>query len=202
MKHMNHDVTQLLQQIDAGDANAANRLLPLIYDQLRSLAHRKLRHEPAGQTLQGTALVHEAYIKLVGGNNGQQWQGRRHFFAAAAEAMRRILVDNARRKNSLKRGGDLERQPLEEVAAQPTTSPDEVLAISEALEKLAHEEPEKAELVKLRYFAGLTLPEIAELLGISRATASRHWTYAKAWLFDEIFGDAKSPQMDPNSENS
>lgn len=199
---MNHDVTQLLYQIDAGDADAANRLLPLIYDQLRSLARQKLRHESAGQTLQGTALVHEAYIKLVGGNNGQQWQGRRHFFAAAAEAMRRILVDNARRKKSLKRGGDRERQPLEEVADQPATSQDDVLAISEALEKLAREEPEKAELVKLRYFAGLTLPEIAELLGISRATASRHWTYAKAWLFDEIFSDSKSTQFDTNSENS
>lgn len=186
---MNHDVTQLLNQIGEGDRRAADELLPLIYEHLRSLARQKLRNEAAGQTLQGTALVHEAYIKLVG-NNNQQWQGRRHFFAAAAEAMRRILVDNARRKRSLKHGGDREREPLQDVAAQQNGhSQDDVLAISEALEKLRQSEPEKAELVKLRYFAGLTLPEIAEILGVSRATASRHWTYAKAWLFDEIFGD-------------
>lgn len=189
---MKHDVTQLLQQIESGNKNAANELLPLIYDQLRALASKKMHHEPAGQTLQGTALVHEAYIKLVGGNgqaNGQQWQNRRHFFAAASEAMRRILVDNARRKRSAKHGGDRERVLLEDVAARRGASQDDVLAISEALEKFALEEPEKAELVKLRYFGGLTLPEIAEVLGISRATASRHWAYAKAWLFDEIFSE-------------
>lgn len=193
---MNHDVTQLLNQIGDGDQNAADELLPLIYDHLRSLARQKLRNEAAGQTLQGTALVHEAYIKLVGNQNQnqQQWEGRRHFFAAAAEAMRRILVDNARRKKSIKHGGDRDREPLDgaiqEVAAQQIGSQqDDILAISEALDKLREQEPEKAELVKLRYFAGLTLPEIADILGISRATASRHWTYAKAWLFDEIFGD-------------
>ncbi len=190
---MSNDVTRLLQQIDAGNANAASELLPLVYDQLRGLASQKLRHEDAGQTLQGTALVHEAYIRLVGGANMQHWQGRRHFFAAAAEAMRRILVDNARRKKSLKRGGDREREQLADLPARtPEHSGEDILAINEALEKFSREDPEKAELVKLRYFAGLTLPEIAELLGISRATASRHWTYAKAWLFDEIFGDADS----------
>ena len=184
---MPNDVTQLLQRIDQGNANAIDELLPLIYDQLRSLANQKLRNEAAGQPLQGTALVHEAYIKLVGNDNRQQWQGRRHFFAAAAEAMRRILVDNARRKQSLKRGGDRQREPLEEVASDESSPPrDEVLAINEALESLHREDPQKAELVKLRYFAGLTLPEIAELLGISRATAGRHWTYAKAWLRKEV----------------
>ena len=196
---MSQDVTQLLQRIEEGNKHAIEELLPLIYDQLRALASQRLQHEPAGQTLQGTALVHEAYLKLVGDDDHQQWQGRRHFFAAAAEAMRRILVDNARRKKSLKRGGDRQREPLEDVAAAPTgPGQDDLLAISEALEKFRMEDPEKAELVKLRYFAGLTLPEIAELLGISRATASRHWTYAKAWLFDEIFGesDARSPSND------
>ena len=197
---MSQDVTQLLQQIDQGDSNAADKLLPLIYDQLRSLAIQKLRNEPAGQTLQGTALVHEAYIKLVGGNSRQVWHGRRHFFAAAAEAMRRILVDNARRKKSVKHGGDREREPLqEEIAEDGGPDQDQLLAISEALEKFRREDPQKAELVKLRYFAGLTLPEIADLLGISRATASRHWTYAKAWLFDEIFGGSPS---DTDSQNS
>jgi len=185
---MNHDVTRLLHEIGEGKPHAADELLPLVYDHLRSLAKQKLRHEAAGQTLQGTALVHEAYIKLVG-NNNQRWENRRHFFAAAAEAMRRILVDNARRKQSLKHGGGREREELHDVEAENGQSKDDILAINEALEKFRLEDPEKAELVKLRYFAGLTLPEIAEILGISRATASRHWTYAKAWLFDEIFGD-------------
>lgn len=183
------DVTQLLQRIDQGNPHAAAELLPLIYDKLRALASHKLRHEAPGQTLQGTALVHEAYLKLVGGGSRQEWQGRRHFFAAAAEAMRRILVDNARMKKSLKRGGDREREPLPDVQAGSRVSLDDVLDISEALEKFSREDPQKAELVKLRYFAGLPLPEVAEILGISRATASRHWTYAKAWLFDEIFGE-------------
>ena len=186
---MSNDVTQLLNRISEGNPHAADELLPLIYDQLRGLAQQKLRHEPAGQTLQGTALVHEAYLRLVGNQNQQNWEGRRHFFAAAAEAMRRILVDNARRKQGLKHGGNLQREPLREIAAEPGSSQDDVLTISEALDKFAEQDPEKAELVKLRYFAGLTLPEIAEIQGISRATASRHWTYAKAWLFDEIFGN-------------
>jgi len=197
------DVTLLLQQIDQGDARAADELLPLVYDQLRGLASQRLRNEAPGQTLQSTALVHEAYVKLVAGPHQQKFANRRHFFAAAAEAMRRILVDNARRKQSVKHGGEFQRQTLEDQASSP--SPDsqmDVLAISEALEKLSQEDPQKAELVKLRYFAGQTLPEIAEMLGISRATASRHWTYAKAWLFDEIFGDDVGNNAEGhNSEN-
>lgn len=190
------DVTRLLQQIDGGDPRAADELLPLVYDQLRRLAGQKLRHENPGQTLQSTALVHEAYVKLVAGEYQQSFANRRHFYAAAAEAMRRILVDNARRKQSAKHGGEFERQPLEDqVDPNSSSSPDDLLAISEALDKLSVEDPQKAELVKLRYFAGLTLPEIAEMLGISRATASRHWTYAKAWLYDEIFGDPNSTNL-------
>ncbi len=184
------DVTLLLQQIDDGDARAADELLPLVYDQLRGLAGQRLRNEAPGQTLQSTALVHEAYVRLVAGPHQQHFANRRHFFAAAAEAMRRILVDNARRKQSVKHGGEFQRQTLEDQASsQDVNSQIDVLAISEALEKLSQEDPQKAELVKLRYFAGQTMPEIAEMLGISRATASRHWTYAKAWLYDEIFGD-------------
>lgn len=193
------DVTLLLQQIDQGDARAADELLPLVYDQLRGLASQRLRNEAPGQTLQSTALVHEAYVRLVGGPHQQHFANRRHFFAAAAEAMRRILVDNARRKQSVKHGGEFERQPLQDHASSnDSNSQLDILAISEALEKLSQEDPQKAELVKLRYFAGQTLPEIADMLGISRATASRHWTYAKAWLFDEIFGDNAG---DDNSEN-
>ena len=188
-----NDVTRLLVQIDDGNRAAADELLPLVYEQLRFLARQKLQHEPAGQTLQGTALVHEAYVRLVGSGNRQNWQGRRHFFAASAEAMRRILIDNARRKRSEKHGGNLRRQELQEVPdGNQDMSQDDLLEISEALDKLAAVDPQKAELVKLRYFAGLTLPEIAELLGISRATASRYWTYARAWLFHEIFGDEES----------
>lgn len=186
------DVTRLLQQIDCGNALAAEELLPLVYDQLRLLAGRKLRNEAPGQTLQGTALVHEAYLKLVDVDYQQHWANRRHFFAAAAEAMRRILVDNARRKKSVKHGGQFQRQELQDDPQQPASSDaDDLLAIHEALEKLSVEDPQKAELVKLRYFAGLTLPEIAEMLGISRATASRHWTYAKAWIYDQVYGDTE-----------
>lgn len=186
------DVTRLLQQIDEGDSQAVDELLPLVYEQLRSLAKQKLGHESPGQTLQSTALVHEAYVRLVGGTHQPKFQNRRHFFAAAAEAMRRILVDNARRKQSIKHGGGFERQPLVDQAQEKSQSQSDVLAISEALDKLEAEDPQKAELVKLRYFAGLTLPEISEMLGISRATASRHWTYAKAWLYDQIFGESEN----------
>lgn len=187
------DVTRLLQQIDSGDHRAADELLPLVYDQLRGLASQKLRNEAPGQTLQSTALVHEAYVKLVGGQHQQHWANRRHFFAAAAEAMRRILVDNARRKQSAKHGGEFQRQPLQDQArTEADATQSDLLAISDALEKLSIEDPQKAELVKLRYFAGLTLPEIAEMMNISRATASRHWAYAKAWLYDEIFGETNS----------
>ena len=188
------DVTRLLISIEQGDPHASTELLPLVYEELRSLAARKLAHEPPGQTLQATALVHEAYLKLVGSGHRQDWRDRRHFYGAAAEAMRRILVDNARKKKSVKWGGSFQQQPLGDLASpQGSTALEDILAINEALEKLGSTDPQKAELVKLRFFAGLTLPEISELLDISRATASRHWTYARAWLFNEIFGDHESP---------
>ena len=188
------DVTRHLINIEQGDPHASTELLPLVYEELRSLAARKLAHEPPGQTLQATALVHEAYLKLVGSGHRQDWRDRRHFYGAAAEAMRRILVDNARKKNSVKWGGSLQQQPLGDMASpRGSAGQDDLLAINEALEKLGSTDPRKAELVKLRFFAGLTLPEIAELLDISRATASRHWTYARAWLFNEIFGANESP---------
>ncbi|MEX2168351.1 MAG: ECF-type sigma factor [Pirellulales bacterium] len=178
------DVTKILSEIEHGDSAAAERLLPLVYDELRKLAAAKLTHEKPGQTLQATALVHEAYLRLVGSQDAGRWDGRRHFFAAAAESMRRILIDSARRKQSQKRGGDWRRQPLEAVAApQPD---EELLALDEALKKLATADPVKAKLVELRYFAGLTGEEAAEVLGISPTTADRHWAYARAWLQAEV----------------
>ena len=180
------DVTQILSQIEHGDPAAADRLLQLVYDELRKLAAAKLANEKPGQTLQATALVHEAYIRLVDSENVQRWDSRRHFFAAAAESMRRILIDNARRKQTQKRGGDRQRQELEAVAAP---QPDEdLLALDEALKKLAVKEPLKAKLVELRYFAGLTGEEAAEILSISPTTADRHWAYARAWLQAEVRG--------------
>jgi RNA polymerase sigma factor (TIGR02999 family) len=179
------DVTQILNAVEAGDPKAAAELLPLVYDELRKLAAVRLAEEKPGQTLQPTALVHEAYLRLVGGGQPQDWSGRGHFFAAAAEAMRRILVESARRKKTLKRGGERARVELEEVAA-PEDRFDELLAVSDALDDLEREDPEKAALVKLRYFTGLTLKEAAHALGISRATADRHWGYAKAWLYRRI----------------
>lgn len=179
------DVTRMLSAIERGDPQAAGELLPLVYEELRALAVRRLAGERPGQTLQPTALVHEAYLRLVG-TADPGWQGRAHFFAAAAEAMRRILVEEARRKGALKHGGqarrvgaDLERLPAAE-------DPVDLLALDEALERLARESPVRAELVKLRYFAGLTVPEAAAVLGISVATAERYWTYARARLFAEL----------------
>lgn len=180
-----NDVTQILAEIEQGDADAIDQLLPLIYEELRRLAAQKLAGEPAGQTLQPTALVHEAYLRLVG-SAPQNWNGRAHFFAAAAEAMRRILIDNARRKGRLKRGGGGRRFDLDEVDLAATAACDELDALTEALAKLAQEDRLKAELVRLRYFAGLTLEQTAEVLNISRATASRYWTYARAYLYHEI----------------
>jgi RNA polymerase sigma factor (TIGR02999 family) len=179
------DVTRILNAIEQGDRGATDELLPLVYEELRLLAARKLAHEPPGQTLQATALVHEAYLRLVGGD-GQRWDNRGHFFMAAAEAMRRILVDRARRKQRHKHGGDRQRVDLD--AAEPALEgpSDDIVALDEALAKLAGEDPTKAELVKLRCFAGLTVEQAAEILGISRATACRYWSYARAWLFDEI----------------
>jgi RNA polymerase sigma factor (TIGR02999 family) len=176
------DVTQILSAIEAGDPKAAAELLPLVYDELRKLAAARMADEKPGQTLQPTALVHEAYVRLVGGDATQQWAGRGHFLAAAAEAMRRILVEVARRKGALKRGGGRPRAELRDADVAAEEAPDEVLAIDEALAGLAAADPQAAELVKLRYFAGLSLPEAAESLGIPTRTAERLWAYARAWL--------------------
>ena len=180
------DVTHILGRIEDGDGQAAEKLLPLVYDELRKLAAAKMAKEDPGQTLQATALVHEAYIRLVDVDKPQHWNSRGHFFGAAAEAMRRILIDHARRKKRPKHGGALQRVELEDAVCLGCIPDDDLLALDEALTKLALQEPAKAELVKLRYFAGLSLDEAAEALGISRATAKRHWTYARAWLYAEI----------------
>jgi RNA polymerase sigma factor (TIGR02999 family) len=194
-KGMN-DVTLILDAIQAGDPRAAAQLLPLVYDELRRLAAAKLAQERPGQTLQATALVHEAYLRLVGNNPEQHWGSRAHFFAAAAEAMRRILVENARRKRSQKQGGGMIRRgtsPDDLPGADPC-NPLELLAIHEALDRLAEKSPRKAELVKLRYFLGCTIPEAAAILGIAPATAEDDWTYAKAWLRRQLGReDEKSP---------
>jgi RNA polymerase sigma factor (TIGR02999 family) len=183
------DVTQILNAAARRDPHAARELLNLVYEELRRLAAHRLAQEKPGQTLQATALVHEAYLRVVGDETGRQWDGRGHFFAAAAEAMRRILVDNARRKRRPKHGGDLGRVELDGAAVlTPSIPTDDLLALDEALTKLAAQEPVKAELVKLRFFAGLTIPESAGVLGISDSTAERYWTYARAWLYSEIEG--------------
>ena len=179
------DVTRILNAIEQGDAKAADKLLPLVYEELRLLAARKMSQEPPGQTLQATALVHEAYIRLVG-DKAQNWEGRTHFFAAAAEAMRRILIENARRKQSLKRGGRRQRSDLDDVEIAIEFPADDVIALDEALEKLARKDKVKADLVKLRYFAGLTGKQAAKVLGISHSTADEHWAYSRAWLRLEI----------------
>jgi RNA polymerase sigma factor (TIGR02999 family) len=176
------DVTQILSAIERGDPSAAEQLLPLVYDELRQLAAQKLAHEKPGQTLQATALVHEAYLRLVDVSQAQQWNSRRHFFAAAAEAMRRILVEQARRKNRHKHGGGQQRVPLEEAQPARCDQAAEILAIHDALDRLAAEDPEAAQLVQLRYFAGLSVEEAAETMGLPRSTAYVHWSYAKASL--------------------
>lgn len=180
------DVTQLLSAIEAGDPRAAGELLPLVYDELRRLAAQRLAHEAAGQTLEPTALVHEAYLRLVGRDASQPWDGRGHFFAAAAEAMRRILVESARRKRSRKRGGDWTRQELNGSEPAAATPRDDLVALDEALTRFAAVDRTAAELVQLRYFAGLSIPAAAEVLGISPRTADRLWAYARAWLRQEI----------------
>ena len=187
------DVTHILSAIEQGDPRAAEQLLPLVYDELRQLATQKLAQEKPGQTLQATALVHEAYLRLVDVEQAQQWNSRGHFFAAAAEAMRRILIDNARRRHSQRRGGAAERRSLDGLAAAVPASDDEMLAVNEALERLQKVDPSKAELVKLRYFGGLTVPEAALALGISVTTANRYWAYARAWLHEELAADGGSP---------
>jgi RNA polymerase sigma factor (TIGR02999 family) len=186
---MNNEVTSLLSAIEQGDPRAAHQLLPLVYEELRKLAAQQLSHERPGQTLQATALVHEAYLRLVGGQPEAGWDSRGHFFAAAAEAMRRILVESARRKGRQKRGGGLARVDLEDAELACRMPPHELLALDEALARLAVEDPVKARLIELRFFAGLTLDEAAKALGISAVTAKRYWRYARAWLHREVAGD-------------
>jgi RNA polymerase sigma factor (TIGR02999 family) len=176
------EVTRILSAIEQGDPNAASQLLPLVYDELRRLAAERLAHEKPGQTLQATALVHEAYLRLVDVDQPQLWNGRGHFFAAAAEAMRRILVDQARRKRSLRRGGNLQRRPIEDLEIEAPEPSADLLALHEALERFQDVDAVAAQVVKLRYFAGLTIPQTAEALGISPSTADRSWAYARAWL--------------------
>jgi RNA polymerase sigma factor (TIGR02999 family) len=179
------EVTQILEAIDQGDAKAANELLPLVYEELRKLAAWKMAHEPPGQTLQPTALVHEAWLRVVGAEN-QRYDSRGHFFAAAAEAMRRILIDNARRKQALRHGAGRVRLDVEEIDLAAPAEEDQLLAIDDALERFAARDKAKAELVKLRYFAGLSIGEAASLLNISQATAKRWWTYSRAWLYSAV----------------
>jgi len=181
-----NDVTQILSQIESGYPAVAEQLLPLVYDELRKLAAAKLAQEKPGQTLQATALVHEAYVRLVDVDNVDVWKSRGHFFGAAAEAMRRILVDNARRKQRPKHGGDRSRVDLEAALFMSDERADQLIALEDAWEKLASESPEKAALVKLRYFAGLSHQEAADAVGISRATADRYWSYAKVFLYCEM----------------
>jgi RNA polymerase sigma factor (TIGR02999 family) len=189
------DVTQILNAIDRGDPQAAEQLLPLVYEELRKLAAQKLAQEKPGQTLQATALVHEAYLRLVvnpggqAGDGDQHWNSHGHFFAAAAEAMRRILVNRARDKGRLKRGGGRQRIDLENIADPATASDEDLLDLDDALERLAGAYPECAELVKLRFFAGMTLEEAAAALGLPRRTADRQWAFARAWLFDALSHD-------------
>jgi RNA polymerase sigma factor (TIGR02999 family) len=182
-----YDVTQILSRIESGDPAAAEHLLPLVYDELRKLAAARLAQEKPGQTLQATALVHEAYIRLVDVETVQHWDSRGHFFAAAAEAMRRILVENARRKGGLKRGAHFRRLDLDDGVTFDQQRPEDILSLNEALDVLATEDPVKAELVKLRCFVGMTHQEAAATLGISRPTADRYWAYAKARLYCELF---------------
>ena len=183
------DVTRILSQIESGDPAAANQLLPLVYDELRRLAEAKLAHEKPGQTLQPTALVHEAYLRLVLNEHSRQWDGRGHFFAAAAEGMRRILVDAARRKKAIKRGGDQSRHNLDLVEVAIPETPEDLVALDEALIRLAAVDKQAAELVHLRFFAGLSLAQAGEMLGISSRSADRLWAYARAWLHQEISHD-------------
>ena len=201
-----YDITRILSAIEQGDPHAAEQLLPLVYDELRRLAAQKLAKEKPGQTLQATALVHEAYLRLLAGEHAQNWNSRGHFFSAAAEAMRRILIDNARRKRRPKHGGDQKQIPLDAIALPVEDRFHDLLALDEALNELARQEPLKAELVKLRYFAGLSVEEAAACLGISPITAKRYWAVARAWLYaalsdEEVTGPGKkiSRQGDTSS---
>jgi RNA polymerase sigma factor (TIGR02999 family) len=186
------EVTQILNAIEEGDPQAAERLLPLVYDELRNLAAHKLAQEKPGQTLQATALVHEAYVRLVDVERAQQWNSRGHFFAAAAEAMRRILVESARRKKSEKHGAGLRRVNLDQRDALAAAAPDDLLAVDEGLEQLARHDPKAAQLVKLHCFAGLTVEQAGEALQLSRTNAYRLWTFARAWLHSQLAGDQQA----------
>lgn len=179
------DVTRILEAAQRGDPNAADQLLPLVYEELRKLAAHKMAQQPAGHTLQATALVHEAWLKLVGSGR-EQWEGRRHFFSAAAEAMRHILIDRARKRLAIRHGGGQERLNIEEVEVAAPVEQETILALNEALNELEKTEPAKAEVVKLRFFVGLSERETAEVLGLSERTIERYWAYAQAWLFDRI----------------
>jgi RNA polymerase sigma factor (TIGR02999 family) len=181
-----NNVTQILSAIEQGDLQAANELLPFVYDELRKLAAQRLTQEKPGQTLQATALVHEAYLRLVDHDAAQHWNSRGHFFAAAAEAMRRILVESARRKGSFKRGGAAQRVDLDSACVATQQPSFDLLDLDDSLSRLTAIDPRKAELVKLRYFAGLTMPEAAAALGVSLATAERDWTFARSWLYAEL----------------
>jgi RNA polymerase sigma factor (TIGR02999 family) len=183
------DVTRLLSLIDQGEEQAAEQLLPLVYNELRRLAAAKLVHEKPGQTLQPTALVHEAYLRLMGQGSPVNWQNHRHFLAAAAEAMRRILIERARQKAALKRGGDAQRQPLEELAIETEQNAEELLALNDALDRLSAADSQAAEIVKLRYFVGLTMEQAATALGISERTAYYAWDYARSWLRQDLKAD-------------
>ena len=187
-----NEVTRILSAMEQGDSSAAQQLLPLLYDELRKLAVEKMAQENPGHTLQATALVHEAYLRLVDVDKAQKWNSRAHFFGAAAEAMRRILVENARRKGRQKRGGDWQRQDVQLIEAAFDEPDSDILAIDEALTQLARDHPEKAELVRLRYFAGMTIDEAAVALSISSATADRRWRYARAWLARRLKRGAES----------
>ena len=180
------DVTQILSAIERGNQQAAAELLPLLYEELRRLAACRLAEEKPGQTLQATALVHEAYVRLVGAAGNQHWNSRGHFFAAAAEAMRRILIERARRKNRVRHGGELRRVDFDSELQISNEADENILALDEALKRLAIEDPQAAEVVKMRYFAGLTIEETASALAISVRTANRHWAYARAWLFRQL----------------
>jgi RNA polymerase sigma factor (TIGR02999 family) len=183
------EVTRILSAIEQGDPHAAEQLLPLVYDALRKLAAQKLAQEKPGQTLQATALVHEAYLRLVGADRGPRWDSRGHFFAAAAEAMRRILLNRARDKKRLKRGGERRRVDLDQIEIALDTDDEQLIAIDEALAQLAAEDPGASQLVNLRFFAGLTLKEAADSLGLALRTAERQWTYARAWLYARLRHD-------------
>jgi RNA polymerase sigma factor (TIGR02999 family) len=196
------DVTRILSAIERGDPHAAEQLLPLVYAELRQLAAAKLAQEKPGQTLQATALVHEAYLRLVDVDKAQHWDSTRHFFAAAAEAMRRILIENARHKRSEKHGGQRQRLSLDDIDAVAGSRSTDLLALDEALNKLAAEDPVKAQLVTLRYFTGLSVQEAADVLGISRATADRYWSYARTWLFCELGGKEADQKSRKKSSGS